>query len=108
MTPSFVPNTDVCGFGGESYLNEDYYQTGTAYDQPVFSNGTIAVTINNQSAQQVLDKVSLGEGKSSAVGIHVGTAGAKAFVQQSTGTVVSQEVTPAIDVKSGLRSWQEK
>ncbi|MBW2023488.1 MAG: hypothetical protein JRI51_11680, partial [Deltaproteobacteria bacterium] len=45
FTPSFVPNSDVCGFGGDSYLYGLYYQTGTAYYKPTFSQGTTTVTI---------------------------------------------------------------
>jgi hypothetical protein len=56
----------------------------------------------------VLDMISLGEGRASAVGIHVGTLGVKSFVQQSTGTVLSEKVTPAFKIKSGLKSWLER
>jgi type IV pilus assembly protein PilY1 len=29
LTPSFVPNDDICSFGGQSYLYGFYYETGT-------------------------------------------------------------------------------
>jgi type IV pilus assembly protein PilY1 len=108
FTPSFVPNGDICGFGGDSYLYGQYYETGTAYYQPVFNDGTSTVTINGNNFDKVLDKIQLGGGKASAVGIHVGTAGAKALIQQSTGTVVTEQIHPAFNIKSGLRSWKEK
>jgi type IV pilus assembly protein PilY1 len=108
FTPSFVPNGDICGFGGESYLYGQYYETGTAYYNPVFTNGISSVTIDGHVFTKVLDKIRLGEGKASAVGIHVGTAGAKALIQQSTGTVLTEQLHPAFNIKSGLRSWKEK
>ena len=109
FTPSFVPNSDICGFGGESFLYGQYFETGTAYKEEVFSGGTETVTIGGTDYQKVLDRVSLGAGKASAVGLHVGMEeGAKAFVQQSTGVVVSENVQPAFNIKSGLRSWREK
>jgi len=108
LTPSFVPNDDICGFGGQSYLYGFYYETGTAYYKSVFNNGTATEDIDGQQVTVVLDAISLGEGKASAVGIHVGTSGVKSFVQQSTGTVLSEKVTPAFKIKSGLKSWLER
>ena len=109
FTPSFVPNSDICGFGGESFLYGLYFETGTAYQKPVFSGGTETVTIGEEDYQKVLDRVSLGAGKASSVGLHVGMEeGAKAFIQQSTGVVISENVHPAFKIKSGLKSWREK
>jgi type IV pilus assembly protein PilY1 len=109
ITPSFVPNEDICGFGGDSYLYGLYYETGTAYYEPVFAPGTTTVVIDGQQHQQVLDKIELGSGKASSVGIQVGMGeGARSFTQQSTGNIVGEPVTPAFDVKSALRSWQQR
>jgi len=109
LTPSFVPNDDICGFGGDSYLYGLYYETGTAYYDPVFAPGTTTIVIQGQQHQKVLDKIDLGYGKASSVGIQIGMEeGAKSFVQQSTGTIVGENVTPAFDVKSALRSWQQR
>jgi len=109
LAPSFVPSDDICGFGGDSYLYGLYFETGTAYYEPVFTPGTQTVVINGEETQQVLDKIQLGPGKASAVGIHVGSeGGAKGLIQQSTGTIVTQSMTPPLNIKSGLRSWREK
>jgi type IV pilus assembly protein PilY1 len=108
--PSFVPNGDICGYGGESYLYGLYYETGTAYFEPGFANnGTTTVDINGQPVDQVVDKTSLGYGKASSLGIHVGQEeGAKGYIQQSTGTVHNEDLNPALNIKSGLRCWREK
>lgn len=109
FTPSFVPNADICGYGGDSYLYGQYYETGTAYYKPVFTQGTETVTIQGQSMERVKEKISLGAGKASAVGVHVGAEeGAKGFIQQSTGTIVKESLNPAFNIKSGLRSWRER
>jgi len=108
LTPSFTPNDDVCGFGGQSTLYGFYYETGTAYYKPVFNGGTTTESIAGQPVTVITDQTTLGEGKASAVGIHIGTAGVRSFVQQSTGTVLIEGVTPALKVKSGLKSWQER
>ena len=100
FAPTFVPNTDICGFGGDSYLYGFYYETGTAYLESVFGNG---------SGTTVLDKTELGPGLASSVGIHAGKEeGMKGFVQQSTGAIKDLELHPALNIKSGLRSWREK
>jgi type IV pilus assembly protein PilY1 len=109
LTPSFLPNNDICSFGGQSYLYGFYYETGTAYCWVGFNSGTATEDIDGQQVTVVLDMISLGEGKASAVGIHVGTSsGVRSFVQQSTGTVLSEKVTPAFKIKSGLKSWLER
>jgi type IV pilus assembly protein PilY1 len=110
---SFVPNDDVCGFGGDSYLYGLYYETGTAYCQPTFDPGTTSVMLGGQERSKVLDKVTIGAGKASALGIHVGqmrdgSEGAMGLIQQSTGTIVDEGLNPAFRFKSGMRSWREK
>ena len=108
FTPSFVPNDDICGFGGESYLYGQYFETGTAYYRPVFTNGIDTVSFEGQQLTTVLDKTSIGSGKASSIGVHVGKEGAKGFIQTSTGTVIDKALDPAFNVKSGLTSWIER
>jgi len=106
FAPSFVPNSDPCGFGGNSYLWGVYFETGTAYYKQIFSDEP---TVSYADYKQVVDKISLGAGKSSSLGVHVGSeGGAKGFIQQSTGSIVSENINPAFNIKSGLKSWQEK
>lgn len=102
MAPSFVPNSDICGFGGDSYLNTLYFETGTAYFKSV-------VGLEAEGAKdRVLDKVDLGAGLSSSLGIHVGRKhGVRGFVQQSTGTISEIDLQPAFGVKSGFLNWRE-
>jgi len=108
FAPSFVPNSDVCGFGGDSYLYGLYYETGTAYYEPVLPESLVDTTLGTEAYQKVLEKISLGAGKSSALGIHVGQeSGAKAFIQQSTGAVLGTLVNPAFNIKSGLINWRQ-
>jgi type IV pilus assembly protein PilY1 len=99
LAPSFVPNEDVCGFGGDSYLHALYFETGTAYVKSV---------VGVEADDRVKDKIKLGVGISSSLGIHVGRkSGAKGFVQQSTGTINQIDLTPAFSVKSGFVNWRE-
>jgi len=109
FTTSYVPNEDICGFGGDSYLYGLYYETGTAFYEPVFKAETTTIEIQAQEMEKVVDKIELGSGKASSLGIQVGMEeGAKGFIQQSTGTIVSETINPAFNIKSGLRSWREK
>ena len=107
--PTFVPNDDVCGFSGESFLYGLFYETGTAYYEYVVPEDQITVTLGGQEYTKVTGKISLHLGKSSSLGIHVGKEeGAKAFIQQSTGIVLETELDPAFNIKSGLINWREK
>ncbi|MBW2108168.1 MAG: hypothetical protein JRI36_05810 [Deltaproteobacteria bacterium] len=109
FVPSFVPNADVCGYGGDSYLYGLYYLTGTAYYDPIFPDETTTVTIGGVDKIKVLDKIYLGSGKASSLGLHVGLGDdATGFIQQSTGTVLQKKLNPAFNVKSGLTSWIQK
>ncbi|MCG6945358.1 MAG: hypothetical protein LJE87_08415 [Deltaproteobacteria bacterium] len=102
LAPSFVPNNDICGFGGNSYLHALYFETGTAYSQSVVG------TEPDGTKEKVLDKVGLGVGISSSLGIHVGREhGAMGFIQQSTGTINQIYLTPALGIKSGFVNWRE-
>ena len=38
--PAFTPSEDVCGFGGDSNFYAVYYETGTAYFNPLLPNGS--------------------------------------------------------------------
>jgi len=109
FTTSYVPNEDICGFGGDSYLYGLYYETGTAFYEPVFKTETTTIEIQAQEMEKVVDKIELGSGKASSLGIQVGMEeGAKGFIQQSTGTIVSETINPAFNIKSGLKSWREE
>jgi type IV pilus assembly protein PilY1 len=99
LAPSFVPNNDICGFGGTSYLYALYFETGTAYWKSV---------VGVEPDDSVKEKINLGAGLSSSLGIHVGREhGARGFVQQSTGTINQIDLTPALSVKSGFLNWRE-
>lgn len=102
LAPSFVPNDDICGFGGDSYLYALYFETGTAYVESVVG------TTPDGTKDKVLDRVGLGVGISSSLGIHVGREhGARGFIQQSTGTINQIDLTPALSIKSGFVNWRE-
>jgi hypothetical protein len=73
----------------------------------VFSEGRIEI-ISGKTYTKMLARIGLGAGKASAVGIHVGSDGAKSLVQQSTGAIVTEAVTPAFTFTSGMRSWIQR
>jgi type IV pilus assembly protein PilY1 len=104
--PTFIPNDDVCGFGGESYFYALYYETGTAYYRPLLPHGTTAV--EGQTYESVNFRMPLGQGMPPpSVGIHAGREeGATAFLQMSTGEVVEIEIETPFQIKSGLTTWR--
>ena len=106
---TYVPNQDVCSFGGESYLYALYFETGTPYKKPVFSGDNATETISGLTS--IRYRLRLGLGMASSVGIHVGQQeGGKAtgYVQQSTGAIIQLELDPAFNIRSGFMSWEEQ
>ena len=114
FSTTFVPNDDVCGYGGDSYLYGLYYETGTAFTHAVFDDGgsSIAYTDGGGTAQagtRNSESVFLGSGVSSSIGIHAGKQeGAVGLIQMGSGAILSESLTSALTFKSGLKFWIEK
>jgi type IV pilus assembly protein PilY1 len=106
FTPSFVPTANVCGFGGQSYLYGQYYETGTAYFKTGVNNYTL--TVGSTTITQRLDKTSIGSGMSSSMGVHVGQEGAKGFIQTSSGEIVETGLKTQSPPSSRIIFWMEQ
>lgn len=110
---SFVPNQDICSYGGQSYLYGLYFTTGTAYLKPIFvgSGGLADTSLGGTTYQKVVDVIFLGEGLASSPGIHVGKQEgnqATGFIQTSKGLIESLAIDPALSIRSGLETWREE
>jgi type IV pilus assembly protein PilY1 len=110
---SFVPNQDICSYGGQSYLYGLYFTTGTAYLNPIFvgSQGLSDTSLDGTTYQKVVDVIFLGEGLASSPGIHVGKQEgnqATGFIQTSKGLIESLAIDPALSIRSGLETWKEE
>jgi len=108
---TYQPLNDVCSVFGQSNLYALYYETGTAYDKPIFegnlfdsSGNDTGVDINETA---IAGKLNLGAGMPTAVGIAVGET-VTGFVQKSTGEIVRIKAAPGLGVRSGISSWREK
>jgi type IV pilus assembly protein PilY1 len=106
LMPSFLPNDDICGFGGKSYFYSLYYKTGTGYYNPTFRKGGTK-TVGDYEV--VLDEIPLGYGMpASHLGIHVGEQeGATALIQLGTGGIIKIDVDTAFNIRSGILNWRE-
>lgn len=102
---SFVPSSDVCVAGGESYLWALYYKTGTAYYENIL--GTKDVTFNGNLFKMSRPRISLGEGLATSPNLHVGSGeGSTVFIQTSTGDIIRIEEDNPLSTKSGKASWK--
>jgi len=100
--PTFIPDTDICNYGGTGKFYALYYETGTAYYKDVMGTETYG------DDKKCLKSIDLGQGVTSEVGLHVGKkATGTGFIQQSTGAVEQIEVTPAFNIKSGIIGWKQ-
>ncbi len=96
---TFVPDSDVCALGGNSWFYAIYFETGSAYSSSVI--GTSGGTVLKKSSGSSV-------GMASSIAIHSGReSGAKAFVQMSTGQATVISFQTAIDIKSGIIAWRE-
>ena len=114
FSPTFTPNRDICGFGGNSNFYALHYETGTAYTQQVFlisSPSFIDVDGSGTMEEKVEFKLQdpLIGAPPPSVGMHIGrNKGATAFLQMSTGQVIEMDVDPILTFRSGLVNWQEQ
>lgn len=109
FVPAFTPNSDVCGFGGETTFYAVYYATGTGYITQIFdieNPNYISVAGNSEEVVEVkLPEKFLGVPPPSA-GIHAGQEeGVKAFIQQSTGRVLEIDAKPPFNFRGAIIDW---
>lgn len=96
---TFVPDSDTCALGGNSWFYALYFETGSAYSSSVIGTSGGAVLKKSTSSSV---------GMASSIAIHSGReSGAKAFVQMSTGEATVISFTTAINIKSAIIAWRE-
>ena len=107
---TYKPFADICKPEGQAYLYGVYYQTGTAYFDPVFTTQSNGGTRPGDAGTNVVtSRLSIGRGLAMTPNLHVGRQeGSTAFVQTSTGTIVEipQPNLPEKNTKSGNLSWR--
>ena len=107
---TYKPYQDVCKPEGDAFLYGVYFQTGTAFYEPVFTTQANGGThTGDTGATVVTSRLSIGRGLATTPNLHVGRQeGSKAFVQTSTGTIVEipQPNLPIKNTKSGKLTWQ--
>ena len=102
----YKPTDDPCSMGGETKMYTLYYQTGTAFLQPIY------LTPSAVSGSKIERAISLGpgapppgEGVSAAI---TKEGNIEKFVQVSTGIVIQGLQQPPYNIKSRIVHWMEK
>ena len=109
LFPTFQPVSDVCSYGGTSYLHTPYYETGTAYEESVVGLGTNTITIDSNPYKELLRKVTLGSGMPTNAVIHSGQEeGVVSLIQLGTGVIIQLQVIPALSIRSQTMFWEER
>ena len=105
---TFVPNSDICGFSGNSYINALFYTTGTAYKESIIgcAGGDDDCLGADPTILARTETASIG--MASSIAVHMGReAGAQAYVQLSTGEALAIGFAGAFENKSGVISWRD-
>lgn len=104
MFTTFTPNSDVCGFGGDSSLYSLYYKAGIPYKQPsILKEGAYLNGIIEKSVGIGQGVPAIGEGiVSKKVGKKL-----KSYIQLSTGQVVELTNQPVF-MPEKVQFWIEK
>ncbi|MBI4683262.1 MAG: hypothetical protein HY757_09215 [Nitrospirae bacterium] len=102
---TYIPGINSCAYAGESNVYAVYYKTGTAYKDYVFKEQKQQTNPSNVVARVK----KLGVGLPSSLSAQVTTSGSvKAFVQQSTGSILQLENLAPISLKSGVTGWKSE
>lgn len=99
LLTSFTPNSNICALLGDSAIYALYYETGTAYYEPVIGTYTTSGT------DYVKRSDSLGKGMPTTVGLAIGKE-TKGFIQTSTG-IISEISTETPRDRSRIINWGE-
>lgn len=105
FTPVYVPDSDICGFGGGTDTYGVYYESGTAFWQHIFNADT--ATEGDAVAYRMGTMLNTGP-PPPTVSISIGRlTGAKLFLQTGTGPILGMEVKiPSL--KSDVHYWEEE
>jgi type IV pilus assembly protein PilY1 len=104
FTPIYLPDDDICGFGGATDVYGVYYETGTPFWRHVFDKSTSAPGDPVKYRAGIL----LNTGPPPpTVSMHIGRqSGAKIFTQTGLGPVL--EISVSTDIpKSDVLYWNE-
>ena len=109
LTPTFTPNVDICGMGGDTTFVGTYYETGTGYIRQLFDIDTLRYeNVSGENAEIVEirdDNFYKGMPAPKAV-FHAGLEdGAHISTQVGTGEFVNLQVDPAYYFKSMATEW---
>lgn len=99
LFPTFMPTQDPCGFGGFSKLYAIFYETGTAFNEPL---------LGEEPNGEYKTSVDLGEGLPSQPNLFVGKGGEKGFVQVSTGAISEIKIQLPYSPRSRIVLWKGK
>ncbi|MBF0204418.1 MAG: hypothetical protein HQK67_08925, partial [Desulfamplus sp.] len=107
---TYMPSYNLCTVEeGESNLYALYYKTGTAYYEEALlkANGEHTSTSDGAGKEIMAKMIPLGKGLAGTPNIHVGEdEGSKAFIQTSTGDIITIKELNPHKTQSGITSWK--
>lgn len=103
FTPVYIPDDDICGFGGYTDIYGVYYETGTPLWKHIFNADTLE---DGDSVAYRLDTGEVGP-PPSALSVHIGKeSGASLFTQTGSGSILKVDVAVPV-IESNIKYWIE-
>lgn len=109
FVPAYVPDDDICGFGGITSMYGLFYETGTPAWLHVFKNVPINTdTVDGKPHERVNYKgPDLLGPPPPVLSVHTGREGVKLFSQAGTGPVDEAGAILPYSIKSRIVYWYE-
>jgi type IV pilus assembly protein PilY1 len=104
FTPVYIPDDDICGFGGYTDIYGVYYETGTPMWKHIFYADT------REDGEDVAYRLETGDvgPPPSALSVHIGKqSGASLFTQTGSGSVLKVDVAVPV-IESNIKYWIEE
>jgi type IV pilus assembly protein PilY1 len=111
---TYEPSLDPCYAEGTSNLYARWYQTGTSFYRRIFRDGNVWTDTDGDGVQdegetRISGNIDLGSGMALTPNIHTGRKeGQTAYIQTSTGDIITIEQEEAESTKSDKTSWTQQ
>ncbi len=107
FAPVYIPDNDICGYGGASDLYGLYYETGTPAWTHIFTGFSVE-TVDGNSEEKVKYRNQIIENTGPPSDLALNPRGKKFFLQTGSGSALELKINPPSQLENNIVFWQEK